>query len=640
MRPVAGDRARRAARRPLARSLALPLALLAAWPVTGVPAAAGTPAPGRAAPEELYVAPGGRDTWPGTADRPFATLERAQRAVRARTPSMRADLVVNVRGGTYRLPAPLRLSAARGDSGAHGHRVVYQAYGYGTPHAEQVTLSGGRPVTGWRPAADLPGASGVWRADVRALETRQLYVDGRRAHRASLGAGLPGEVVLTRTGYVTDSAAPLAWHRPQDVEFVYNGAWGAVPYSESRCGVASVAREGGGTRITMDQPCFQRLKDVYRTEPEEPADPVDPTNVENSASFLARRPGGWYLDRSRPGHHVLYYLPRPGEDPRRVPVVAPVLEGLVDGAGTAGEPLHDIAFRGLEFGYATWLAPSGPAGFPHIIGGTYSTGGDSGATVPGAVSLRATRRVTVEGSRFRHLGGQALELSDGGADDVVRDNLVEDVSGGGIRVGGTGVNQGARVADNRVRRVGVEYRGGIGITLDGTREATVEHNEIADVPYSGIWGESSTGLRILANDIRGAVYAVPDGGGVYLPFDQGPSYEGGAVVRGNVIEGTGIPYSPDEDPASSAVYADVDADHVTVEGNVLYRNAHALGGVAPKGVRATGNYWDDDVPRWLPDTRPPGVTVTGNAALPRTDPRAACQAVRACAAILAAAGPR
>jgi hypothetical protein len=34
---------------------------------------------------ELFVSPGGRDSWPRTKSRPFATLERAQRAVRART---------------------------------------------------------------------------------------------------------------------------------------------------------------------------------------------------------------------------------------------------------------------------------------------------------------------------------------------------------------------------------------------------------------------------------------------------------------------------------------------------------------------------------------------------------------------------
>lgn len=123
----------------------------------------------------LYVAPWGSDGWPGTLERPFATPARAQQAVRARTAGMTSDIVVNLRGGTYRLTAPLRMSQAAGDSGRGGHRVVYQAYGYGTRWQEPVTLSGGREIGGWRPD---PQRRGVWRADAGTLETRQLYVGG------------------------------------------------------------------------------------------------------------------------------------------------------------------------------------------------------------------------------------------------------------------------------------------------------------------------------------------------------------------------------------------------------------------------------------------------------------------------------
>src|SRR5829696_1153335 len=98
---------------------------------------------------ELFVSPAGRDSWPGTKSRPFATLERARRAVRGQTAGMRpSDIVVNLRGGTYRLRRPFRLSAAAGDSGENGRTVIYQAYGYGTGARERVVISGGRRVSG------------------------------------------------------------------------------------------------------------------------------------------------------------------------------------------------------------------------------------------------------------------------------------------------------------------------------------------------------------------------------------------------------------------------------------------------------------------------------------------------------------
>ena len=277
---------------------------------------------------ELFVSPGGRDSWPGTKRRPFATLERAQRAVRSRTAGMRSDIVVSLRGGTYRLRRPLRLSAAAGDSGQNGHRVIYRAYGDGTPARERVVISGGRRVTGWRRAEDVDGA---WRADVGDLETRQLFVDGRRAQRTARGRGLPGKAIRVPTGYATRTTVPQSWRHPEDIELVFNGAKGGLPYSEARCGVARIRGDAEWSLIKVDEPCFSNLEESY--DAESPGlKPAAPTDVENSLSLL-REPGSWYLDRSRPGRHVLYYLPRRREDLRRVPVVAPVLTEAGRGRG-------------------------------------------------------------------------------------------------------------------------------------------------------------------------------------------------------------------------------------------------------------------------------------------------------------------
>lgn len=50
----------------------------------------------------FYVAPDGSDSAAGSIEQPFATLRRAQAAVRARTAGMASDIVVNLRGGTTR----------------------------------------------------------------------------------------------------------------------------------------------------------------------------------------------------------------------------------------------------------------------------------------------------------------------------------------------------------------------------------------------------------------------------------------------------------------------------------------------------------------------------------------------------------
>jgi len=128
-----------------------------------------------------------------------------------------------------------------------------------------------------------------------------------------------------------------------------------------------------------------------------------------------------------------------------------------------------------------------------------------------------------------------------------------------------------------------------------------------------------------------AVGTVRDGGGIYLPFAQGTSFEDGAKVRGNVVHHAG----------GTGIYPDVGADWVTLERNVLYGSDNAVAGVQPGRIRIADNYWDDRKPFWWPkDTSTDGIALVGNTLLPRANSAAACRGDATCAAILATAGPR
>ena len=127
-------------------------------------AASAAPADPAAAvpPFALFVSPSGSDaTGDGSASAPFASIARAQAAVRAATANaslpLSADAVVNVAAGTYVWPQPLRFGAA--DSGTGGFSVRY--VGAGLP-----AVFVGAPVTGWQRVA--PG-SPVFVATVSAL---------------------------------------------------------------------------------------------------------------------------------------------------------------------------------------------------------------------------------------------------------------------------------------------------------------------------------------------------------------------------------------------------------------------------------------------------------------------------------------
>ncbi|MDW5594091.1 right-handed parallel beta-helix repeat-containing protein [Conexibacter stalactiti] len=605
-------------------------------------------------PRQLYVSPAGSDAWPGTKQQPFATLQRAQQQVRTLTAAMRTDVVVNLRRGTHTLSAPLELSATAGDSGQNGHDVVYQAHGYGSRWQEPVVVSGGRRISGWQRAS---AGSPIWQADVGDLDTRQLYVEGRRATRAALGGGLPGRLTATTTGYVTDSVAPQAWADPQDVELVYQGAY---PWSEARCQVESITGDATSSTITMEQPCYRWAKKLYSGEwGGYVFELIDPTAVENSASFLSE-PGSFSLDRSVAGHHVLSYLPRSGEEMSSARVIAPVLQTLISGEGTASAPLHDVAFKGLTLSHATWLAPNAPTGFPQIFANVYENGDPpdelfgisrEAKTVPGNVAFHGAQRIELEGNRFTQLGAVALELSRNSSHNVVRGNVFSDVSGGGIVLGvlnpeTSGTNRGNVIDNNWVHDIGVEYHGSPGINVVRAQDTTVSHNQVDHVPYSGIVftgvadDQAGTpadlitrGARVLDNLVFDVTRTLHDGGAIYTSGAQGTSWADAALVRGNVVH--------DSDPVGPiGLYTDESGNWTRVLGNVSYRNGAAFGGCALPQIRNTliaDNFWDDDVPNWGCG-EPESVEVRDNTLLPRATFEQACQANWECRRIVRGAG--
>jgi tetratricopeptide (TPR) repeat protein len=98
----------------------------------------------------LYIAPNGSDTNPGTKDRPLASLEKARdliRDYRRRLGLPRDGVTVYLRDGEYPRRATFQLAAQ--DSGTAESPIVYRAY-----PAESARLYGGVRLTGLAPVTD------------------------------------------------------------------------------------------------------------------------------------------------------------------------------------------------------------------------------------------------------------------------------------------------------------------------------------------------------------------------------------------------------------------------------------------------------------------------------------------------------
>lgn len=511
----------------------------------------------------FYVSPSGSDTNPGSREKPFQTLFRAQQAVRAVNSRTSSDIVVYLFGGTYQLGEPLVFDSR--DSGRDGHLVVWQ-----NVPGQKPVISGGQEITGWRL---FDPTKNIWVADIPFdLDTRQFYVNNVRAVRARSGNGLPG-AQRTSFGYTTTDYSMQYWPDQGDLEFVYDVLW-----TEERCGVDHIV----GNEIYMKQPCFATATLPQRG----PLDVGVPNYIENAFELLDA-PGEWYLSRRL---HKIYYVPRPGEDMHSATAVAPRLEMLIEGKGTFDSPIHDIEFKGLTFAYATWLRPNSASGFVEnqanvtVLTPEEWLHNPPGAAemTPGNISFVSAYNIRFERDIFTHLGGAGLSLKDGVRNNVIRGCIFTDISSNGIELGDVwhpfkyandprAVDSGNQIVNNYIHDVAVEYHGGVGIWEGYTENLLIAHNVVANLPYTGIstgWGWGAAGPagknnQIVHNLVYNTMQLLVDGGGIYSN-----SIQPGQKIADNVVYG--------QKHRQGGIYLDDGSQYNTIENNVLYNNTYNI----------------------------------------------------------------
>jgi hypothetical protein len=570
--------------------------------------------------QSFWLSPSGSDSGAGTKAAPFASLQRAQRAVRQtlrRQPN--TDVQVIMRGGVYRLDRPLKLTAA--DSARGGHDVVYRAY-----RGERPVISGGERVPGssW---SLYDSKDNIWRARVGKVKSRELYVNGRREQIASTGAypagfrpswndggpdtGIEYLPTIKPNGLNPSSwGDPTMWTNVRDIQAVIQTQWKmmSVPLS-------SITPAQGSTPglLRMEEPAWTNAN-LFRGSDGQPGvwSFWQVTRFQNAYQFLDS-PGEWYLDSKR---GWLYYEPHPWENLKTADVELPILHTLVNGHGQADRPIRNVRFRGLTFAYATWMQPSGPNGYVsdqagfHVSGSNHrpnTIGHDSHDTAtPGEVSFRFARGVQFAHDHFQHLGSVGLSLGTGSHDTMVRQSTFTDIGSSAIQLSGIAPADhdpksnsqrsfGNTIAGNLVSHVAREYPDAPGIFSGFAGETRIVHNTVENVPWTGIalgwgwglldpggfpglpgasqyqWGRWDTPTPnrdsvIADNTIRNYLGLLWDGGGIYTTGFQGTSPANGLRIERNVI------YDKRPSAGGNSIYTDGGSRFITVQGNTLHDN--------------------------------------------------------------------
>ena len=584
--------------------------------------------------DEIWISPKGSDFNDGTRQSPKATLTSALRQAREwrRTEDNRIQggITIYMEGGTYAFHEPVFIRPE--DSGTKESPTIIRSVG-----DEKVVLSGGISINGWKKQGK------VWVADVpafngRPLDFRQLWVNGKKAVRARdvedfekmnriCSVDEKNEILYVPAVSIRRLIDNKGNLKAKYAEMVLHQMW-----CVANLRIRSVEVQGDSAAIRFHQP-------ESRIQFEHPwPRPMVTTDGHNSAFYLTNArelqdvPGEWYHDIDA---RKVYYYPREGEKMQEAEVIVPAVETLVRVEGTLDRPVCHIRFEKITFSYTTWMRPSEKGHVP-LQAGMYLTDGyridpkmqrnylnhplDNQGWLgrpAAAVRVVAARQIDFERCRFEHLGSTGLDYEEAVQGGVVRGCLFRDIAGNGLLVGSfsPAAHETHLPYDPADRRevctqqqinncyfteIGNEDWGCLAIAAGYVGDVNIEHNEISEVPYSGIslgWGWTQTvncmrNNRVHANLIHHYAKHMYDVAGIYTLGSQPKSY-----VTENCVHSIYKPGYVHDPNHWFYLYTDEGSSFITVRDNWTEGEKYLQNANGP------GNVWENNGPKVDNDVR-------------------------------------
>ena len=583
---------------------------------------------------EIWISPKGSDFNDGTRQSPKATLTSALRQAREwrRTEDNRIQggITIYMEGGTYAFHEPVFIRPE--DSGTKESPTIIRSVG-----DEKVVLSGGICINGWKKQGK------VWVADVpafngRPLDFRQLWVNGKKAVRARdvedfekmnriCSVDEKNEILYVPAVSIRRLIDNKGNLKAKYAEMVLHQMW-----CVANLRIRSVEVQGDSAAIRFHQP-------ESRIQFEHPwPRPMVTTDGHNSAFYLTNArelqdvPGEWYHDIDA---RKVYYYPREGEKMQEAEVIVPAVETLVRVEGTVDRPVCHIRFEKITFSYTTWMRPSEKGHVP-LQAGMYLTDGyridpkmqrnylnhplDNQGWLgrpAAAVRVVAARQIDFKRCRFEHLGSTGLDYEEAVQGGVVRGCLFRDIAGNGLLVGSFSpaaheTHLPYNPADRRevctqqqinncyFTEIGNEDWGCLAIAAGYVGDVNIEHNEISEVPYSGIslgWGWTQTvncmrNNRVHANLIHHYAKHMYDVAGIYTLGSQPKSY-----VTENCVHSIYKPGYVHDPNHWFYLYTDEGSSFITVRDNWTEGEKYLQNANGP------GNVWENNGPKVDNDVR-------------------------------------
>jgi hypothetical protein len=476
---------------------------------------------------DFYVALNGNDFWSGTLpspnadknDGPFATIERAQKAVRSlkqrvyseKKPPIEKrfigsphkygkgkDILVLIRGGYYSLEKPLNFCPDDGGervetdlpTGAFefhklkDHFVTYAAYPGETP-----IISGGKKIISWRKEKEK------WVTDVTGMGIKKVLANGKAqtlARTPNEGYFTPPEIPESTTEFKFREGDLKQWPNMENNRIIMLLRW--------HKGVNSIARIDTENNI------------VHLVEPQPGIVVVPPRYYIENVEALLDAPGEWFFNADT---GKLSYIPSEGiDDPNEANIVTPVLSQLMIIKGEPEKPIRNLRFYGLAFE----------------------------ATNPGdsAISFVYATNCEFVDSAIRGAGNTALQLGKGCYLNRILNNTIQGADEGGICISGDSHPDWVDLIHGNIISYNyVSDCGGTSIHVSNTRDTIVSHNEITNTRgrtplqvggWSNVEVAIEGGYRVEYNHIHHVQVGSDDSGAITTA-----GFTTNSIIRGNLI---------------------------------------------------------------------------------------------------------
>ncbi len=512
---------------------------------------------------DFFIAPDGDDASEGTVKKPFATLARAQEAVRklrGEQPDRTTPVVINLRGGTYRITEPIIFTEK--DSGNADSPAIYVSY-----PGEQPVISGGIVIDDWREEG------GFWITALPEVREgdwyfRQLWVNGQRRFRPRfptegylyIERAVPTAGTLPNRFQFKNGDVHAGWHNQEDVELLIFHHW-----SMSRLPITDI--DENRRIVTLSHGTWHNRHAALHAGKR--------YIIENV--YEAIRPGEWYLDRQS---GELFYLPLENETHQNTEVVVPRARQLVNFVGGEKFAVGHIELRGIIFEHTLATLPDRGYCVAQAEVGARGTYGRS--PLVSAIEATGSVHLTIAGCTIRHVGAYAVEFGISSHNNLIRSCEMWDLGAGGIRIGSNEVypEGDARnatsmtVEDCLISHGGRMHPAAAGIWVGHAGNNRIMYNTVHDFYYTGIsvgwnwsYGYSPARENIISHN---HIYDIGQGrlddlGGIYTL-----GVSDGTVISNNRIHDVSrVAYT------GAGIYLDQSSSGLTIKNNFVFRTQDA-----------------------------------------------------------------